>query len=131
MEIFDTLTEFGAAVVGDDLASCGRRVYPSSTRQDPFERMAERILQAPPDPTRGNSISLRRDYMLDMAKRMGASGVVFYIVKFCEPELFDIPILRQELKAAGLASILIEVDLNTRLSQQIHTRLAAFLEMLQ
>ena len=131
MEIFDTLTEFEAAVVGDDLASCGRRVYPSSTRQDPFERMAEQILQAPPDPTRGNSISERREYLLDMAKRTGAKGVIFYIVKFCEPELFDIPILRQELKEAGLTSIIIEVDLNTRLSQQITTRLGAFLEMIQ
>jgi benzoyl-CoA reductase/2-hydroxyglutaryl-CoA dehydratase subunit BcrC/BadD/HgdB len=52
-------------------------------------------------------------------------------VKFCEPELFDIPLLRQELKSKGLPSILIEVDLNTRLSQQIRTRLGAFLEMIQ
>jgi benzoyl-CoA reductase/2-hydroxyglutaryl-CoA dehydratase subunit BcrC/BadD/HgdB len=131
MDIFDILSEFGAAVVGDDMASCGRRVYPRSDRRDPFERMAERILQAPPDPTRGNSISERRDFLLEMAQRTGAKGVVFYVVKFCEPELFDIPSLRQELKAAGLASILIEVDLNTSLAQQVHTRLGAFLEMLQ
>ena len=66
-----------------------------------------------------------------MAAERGAKGLIFYIVKFCEPELFDIPILRQDLKDAGLASILIEVDLNTRFSQQIRTRLGAFLEMLQ
>ena len=55
-DIFETLTEFNAAVVGDDLACCGRRLYPGSARQNPFERMAESILQAPPDPTRGSSL---------------------------------------------------------------------------
>jgi benzoyl-CoA reductase/2-hydroxyglutaryl-CoA dehydratase subunit BcrC/BadD/HgdB len=130
-DIFETLTEFEAAVVGDDLASCRRRTYPASSRTDPFERLAERILHAPPDPTRGSSILARIDFLKDMAIDTGAQGIVFYIVKFCEPELFDIPLLRQELKATGLPSILIEVDLNTRLSQQIRTRLEAFLEMIQ
>ena len=130
-DIFDTLTEFSAAVVGDDLASCRRRAYPASSRPDPFERMAERILKAPPDPTRGSSIQERVDFLTDLASKTGARGVVFYIVKFCEPELFDIPILRNELRAAGLPSILIEVDLNTLLSQQIRTRLGAFMEMIE
>jgi len=131
MDIFETLTELGATVVGDDLASSGRRVYPRSNRRNPFKRMAERILQAPPDPTRGSSLSERLDYLLDMAQRTEAKGVVFHIIKFCEPELFDIPILRQELATSGLATIAIEVDLNTRLSQQIRTRLGAFLELIQ
>ena len=129
-DILETLTELGAAVVGDDLASSGRRVYPRSNCQNPFERMADRILQAPPDPTRGSSLSERLENLLDMAQRTGAKGVVFHIIKFCEPELFDIPILRQELAASGLATIAIEVDLNTRLSQQIRTRLGAFLELI-
>ena len=130
-DIFETLTEFGAAVMGDDLASCRRRVYPASSRQDPFERMAERILKAPPDPTRGSPIQERVNFLTGLAWQTGARGIVFYIVKFCEPELFDIPILRNELRTAGLPSILIEVDLNTRLSQQIRTRLGAFMEMIE
>ncbi len=129
--IFETLTEFEAAVVGDDLASCRRRTYPASNRQNPFERMAERILNAPPDPTRGSAIQDRFEFLSKMASQSSAQGIVFFIVKFCEPELFDIPILRQELKTVGLPSILIETDLNTQLSQQIRTRLGAFLEMIQ
>ena len=130
-DIFETLTEFGTAVVGDDLASCRRRTYPASSQPDPFDRMAARILNAPPDPTRGSSIQERVDFLTGLASQTGARGIVFYIVKFCEPELFDIPILRNELRVAGLPSILIEVDLNTRLSQQIRTRLGAFVEMIE
>jgi len=131
MDLFDILTEFGAAVVGDDLGCCSRRLYPRQVQSDAFQRMAERILQAPPDPTRGSSIAERRQHLLALAKRTGAQGVIFYLVKFCEPELFDIPLLRQALKEAGLASILVEVDLNSTISQQIRTRLGAFIEMLQ
>jgi benzoyl-CoA reductase/2-hydroxyglutaryl-CoA dehydratase subunit BcrC/BadD/HgdB len=60
----------------------------------------------------------------------GARGVVFYVVKFCEPELFDLPDLRRELQEAGVPSMTVEVDLNDPLSQQIRTRLEAFLEMI-
>ncbi len=94
-------------------------------------RMAERILHGPPDPMRGNSLAERGEFLLEMANRTGAAGIIFYIVKFCEPELFDFPILRQELRDAGIPSALIEMDLNSSLSQQAHTRLEAFLEMLQ
>ena len=131
MGIFDALSNFDAVVAGDDFASCGRRVYPAGTSHDPFERMAERILHAPPDPTRGNSFDERRAYLTEMAARTGASGIIFYIVKFCEPELFDLPILQKELREAGLPTLLVEVDLNSPFSQQMQTRLGAFLEMIQ
>jgi benzoyl-CoA reductase/2-hydroxyglutaryl-CoA dehydratase subunit BcrC/BadD/HgdB len=66
-----------------------------------------------------------------MAKNSGAQGVIFYEVKFCEPELFDLPNLRSGLKEQGLASIIIEVDINNPLPRQVATRIGAFLEMLE
>jgi len=131
MGIFESLSGFDAVVAGDDLASCGRRVYPAGTSRDPFKRMAERILHAPPDPTRGSSLEERQAHLMEMAARTGAAGIIFYIVKFCEPELFDLPILQKELREAGLPTLLIEVDLNSPFSQQMQTRLGAFLEMIQ
>ena len=131
MSVLELISELGATVVGDDFASCGRRLYPTGESNDPFRRMAERIINAPPDPTRGNPISERREYLLDLAEKTGALGIVFYDVKFCEPELFDLPILRKELGDAGIPSITIEVDINDPVSQQIRTRLGAFLEMVQ
>jgi benzoyl-CoA reductase/2-hydroxyglutaryl-CoA dehydratase subunit BcrC/BadD/HgdB len=55
---------------------------------------------------------------------------MFYHVKFCEPELFYLPALRKGLREVGLPSTLIEVDLNDALSQQVLTRLQAFLELI-
>lgn len=131
MALLDAIREMGGRVVADDLACCGRRLYPSGESDDPFRRMAERILNAPPDPTRGSPVRERLSYLRWLAETSGAKGVVFYDVKFCEPELFDIPILRRGLQEAGIPSVPIEVDLNDPLSQQTLTRLEAFLEMIQ
>jgi benzoyl-CoA reductase/2-hydroxyglutaryl-CoA dehydratase subunit BcrC/BadD/HgdB len=120
----------GGAVVGDDLACCGRRLYPAGTSHEPFRRMAESLLAAPPDPTRGSPIAERRARLLALAAASGAKGVVFWDVKFCEPELFDLPLLRRGLEQAGLPSLALEVDLNDAPSHQLLTRLEAFLEML-
>ncbi len=129
MGLLDAITQMGGVVVADDLACCGRRLYPPGTSTAPFRRMAERILNAPPDPTRGSPIAERLRHLMGMARETGARGVVFYDVKFCEPELFDLPLLRRRLQEAGLPSVHIEVDLNDPLSGQILTRVEAFLEM--
>ncbi len=129
MALLDAVAEMGGVVVADDLACCGRRLYPSGASPDPFRRMAERILNGPPDPTRGSPIAERLRHLVGMARETGARGVVFYDVKFCEPELFDLPLLRRGLQEAGLPSVHIEVDLNDPLSGQTLTRIEAFLEM--
>ncbi len=131
MNLFRALAEMGGRVVGDDLACCGRRLYPPGSSDDPFRRMAERIVYAPPDSTRGSPIGERLDHLLRLVRLTDARGVIFYEVKFCEPELFDLPLLRQGLRQAGIPSLTIEVDLNDELTQAIRTRLAAFLEMVQ
>ena len=65
-----------------------------------------------------------------LCQTSGAKGVVFYDVKFCEPELFDLPLLRKGLQEVGVPSVAIEVDLNDPLSHQSLTRIEAFLEMM-
>ncbi len=130
MTIFDALDQMGAAVVADDFAGCGRRLYPAGQSVDPFTRMAERILAAPPDSTRGSTIEARLEHLARLAQASGARGVVFYDVKFCEPELFYLPALRKGLQDAGIPSLALEFDLNDPLSHQVLTRLEAFMEMI-
>lgn len=130
MVIFDALAEMRAVVIADDLASCGRRLYPRGTSADPFARMAERILNAPPDSTRGGAIPERLEHLARLVETTNAKGIVFYDVKFCEPELFYLPTLRQGLQARHIPSTVIEFDLNDAFSQQARTRVEAFIEML-
>jgi benzoyl-CoA reductase/2-hydroxyglutaryl-CoA dehydratase subunit BcrC/BadD/HgdB len=131
MSLFGALAEMGGRVAADDLACCGRKLYPAGQSADPFRHMAERIVGAPPDPTRGSPIQERLDHLLRLIEVSDAKGVVFYDIKFCEPELFDLPQLRQGLREAGIPSLALEVDINDQLSQPVLNRLAAFLEMIQ
>lgn len=129
-ELFTTVESLGGMIVGDDLACCGRRRYPAGSDPDPFVRMAESVLTAPPDSTRGSAIEARLESLLQLTRQTGARGVIFYIVKFCEPELFDLPQLRRGLQQAGCPSVVIEIDVGEPLSQQAVTRMEAFFEML-
>ena len=130
MSLFESVAEMGGLVVADDFACCGRRLYPRGSSDDPFQHLAENILNAPPDSTRGHSIQERLDHLIRLTRTSGAKGIVFYDVKFCEPELFDLPILRKGLQAAGIPSATVEVDIGDLLSHQTLTRLEAFLEMI-
>ncbi|MCP4656535.1 MAG: 2-hydroxyacyl-CoA dehydratase [bacterium] len=129
MEILDLIADGGGTVAADDLACCGRRLYPPGTSSDPFQRMAESILGGPPDPTRGSSVEARSEHLRRLAARTGARAIVFYLVKFCEPELFYLPLVRRALEQAGIRSQTVEVDLADPLSRQVATRVEALLEM--
>ncbi len=131
MNVLEILEEMGGIVVADDMACCGRRLYGVGKSDDPFVRAAERIVFAPPDPTRGSPIEERLKHLVSKARNTGARGVIFYHVKFCEPELFDLPDLRKGLKEEGLPSVAIEVDINDELPHQTITRIGAFLEVIE
>ena len=131
MEVFDIISNMDAVVVADDFACIGRRLYKTGDSNNPFKRMAERIILAPPDSTRGSPINERIEHLVNLSKAYNVRGIIFYIVKFCEPELFDLPQIRESLKIAGLPSVCIEVDINAPISHQIITRIEAFIESLK
>jgi benzoyl-CoA reductase/2-hydroxyglutaryl-CoA dehydratase subunit BcrC/BadD/HgdB len=130
-EILTLLDKLGVRVADDDLLNCGRRLLvPSSLAEDPFETLVEKYFAMPPCTTKNSPVSERVDYLLQKVERSGARGIVFYLVKFCEPELFDVPQLTEEFKKRGLAALVIDSEVNQGLSSQLVTRAEAFVEMI-
>ena len=130
-EILTLLDELGVRVTDDDFLNCSRRLLgPLSPAQDPFEAMTESYFALPPCSTRGSSIAERLEYLLGKINASGARGVIFYMTKFCEPELFDVPQLVKEIKKRGFATLVIDSELNQGLSGQLNTRVEAFVEMI-
>ena len=132
--LLEALNRAGAFVSGDDYAAVGRRVVrlppsPPSTL-DLWARISERYWAAPPCPTRNADATLRARYLLDLAERSGARGVLLHVVKFCEPELFDVPTLRRAFASRGLPVLLLEGELETQLAAQTVNRIEAFVEMM-
>ncbi len=131
MEVLEFIERSGGVVIDDDFACLKRRVYPEGGADDPFERMAERIVNGYPDPMRGSPISEREKFLVGMAEKSMAAGVVFYNVKFCEPEEFYHPILRERLRKAGIGTLNVEIDISEQLEGRVKTRIAAFIESLK
>ena len=130
LELFDRIDEMGAHVVGDDLACGYRRVYAASSQHDPVERMASRLMGGPPDPTCGTSIHERVEALQNRMRALGARGLLVYDPKFCEPELFDVPLLRKHLNQAGFPTLHVEFEMGEAFPHQTLSRIEAFVETL-
>jgi benzoyl-CoA reductase/2-hydroxyglutaryl-CoA dehydratase subunit BcrC/BadD/HgdB len=130
LELFDQIQAMGAYIAADDLACGFRRVYSPSMQQDPFERSAGRLLRNPPDPTCGAPVRERIDALQTRMRAVGAKGLLIYDPKFCEPELFDVPLLRKHLGDAGFPVLHVEFEMEESLPAQTLSRIEAFVETL-
>jgi len=130
LELFDRINDLGAHVVIDDLACCSRRIYKTFKEADPFKRMAKQLISMPPDTTVSTPYRERFDYLTQQMQKSHARGVLVYNVKFCEPELFYIPMFEQTMKDAGWPFLFIETELSPEIPQQVLNRINSFVEVL-
>lgn len=130
LQLFDIINSLKAGVVFDDLAISQRRIfsYDIDPSHDPLKAQIDIILKTEPDPEKGSPISQRAERLIEKAKRTGVQGGIFYIMKFCEPEFFDYPSLRNHLNEAGIRTFLIEYEMKRTLSRQNINRLQSFIE---
>jgi benzoyl-CoA reductase/2-hydroxyglutaryl-CoA dehydratase subunit BcrC/BadD/HgdB len=130
-EILSLLDEMGVRIGDDDLLNCGRRLVAApGSSEDPFEALAEGYFAMPACSTRNSPVEQRLKHLVEKVDRSKARGVLFYAVKFCEPELFDIPQLVEGLKHKGVATLVMDTILNQGVSGQMRTRVEAFVEMI-
>lgn len=130
-EILGVLDDAGARLAADDLLSMSRRLImdpPASA--DPWEALADQYFSLPPCSSKNSSIDRRLAWLDDLVQSTGAKGVIFNLVKFCEPELFDAPQLVEALKERGLATLVMDTELGS-LSGQMATRVEALVEMME
>lgn len=129
--ILEHLDELGVRVGDDDLLACGRRLPGAvDTATHPLEALTQSFFRSPACSTFNAPLAQRIQELLQRVQRCGARGVVFVGVKFCEPELFALPRLRQALKEREIPSLVLELELNQAVSGGIRTRLEAFVEMI-
>jgi benzoyl-CoA reductase/2-hydroxyglutaryl-CoA dehydratase subunit BcrC/BadD/HgdB len=100
---------------------------------DPWQFLAQELLAHPPcartfDPTRPGRIA---EDVLQRAQACNARGVIGYVMKFCDPYLARLPMVRTALREAGLPVLTLEGDCTLRSIGQQRTRIEAFVEMLR
>jgi benzoyl-CoA reductase/2-hydroxyglutaryl-CoA dehydratase subunit BcrC/BadD/HgdB len=132
MSIFEAFNDAGLYVAADDYAAIGRRVNrrPPDSLHDPFAALIELYSSATPCPTRQANQMQRAEYLSKLLGRSNSRGVVIHTVKFCEPELFDVPVIQRRFAERGIPVLYLESELEQQLTGQTITRIEAFGEML-
>jgi bzd-type benzoyl-CoA reductase N subunit len=130
-DIYTIIEEAGGAVVGDDLCT-GSRYFSGliDEKAEPIAAIAERYQERVVCPAKHRGLTDRADHLVHLAREKRAQGVVFFLLKFCDPHAFDYPYLKEALDKAGIASMVIEVEDRLPADGQLRTRFETFVEMI-
>jgi len=129
---FSILEESDGVVVWDDLCT-GSRYFDETVDigVPPLEAIARRYVERRrPCPAKHLSNTARGEALAAMAEEHKASGVIFFLLKFCDPHAFDYPYLKEYLETRNVSVTLVEVENQLPPEGQLKTRLETFIHML-
>lgn len=133
-KVYDLFEEWNTHVTGSDFCTSSRFVTKVDTGLDDniFRSLAASYLQQTTcartmDTTKPGSIAQR---IVERAKQSNAKGVIGFTLKFCDPYLARIPMIRQALQKESIPFLMLEGDCTRGSMGQQQTRIEAFTEML-
>jgi (R)-2-hydroxyisocaproyl-CoA dehydratase beta subunit len=126
LEILDCMDRYHIRVVDDDIAMESRNL--SLVEGKDMQSLIHHYLDMKGMSVLENSRNQRTKKLLDLVRDSDADGVVYFMTKFCDPEEYDFPFVRNELEKEGVPCILIEVDKTVGGLGQAETILEAFSE---
>jgi len=129
-EILDYLEHAGGTVVGDDLQN-GWRYIEADVREtgDPLEALADYQINRIPFAGYDTVRNPRRHFLVHLAQKKQARGVIFLHLKNCEAENYDYYDNMQALKKMGIPTLRLETEFGGSSLGQLNTRVQAFMEM--
>ena len=132
IETYKIFDELQVCIVDDDFANGWRTVSKSAFKpEDIYEGVTQYLFSPAPCCCVYNPDIDRHDYLIEKVKKSGTQGVIFWYIKFCEPDAFDHPQLIGRLKEEGIPSTTIEFELSMTNFDAVKTRINAFCEMLE
>ena len=131
-EVLDILAEYSLAVVGDDLAHESRQ-YRTDTPVTGGGGLKRLALQW--NARKGCSLIHEMDkprgkMLARMCQETGAQGVLTGLMKFCDPEEYDLPFLEEDLRRVGIQCVTVSIDQQSGSVEQLRTRIQSFAELL-
>ena len=127
-DIYTAIEAAGGVIVGDDLCT-GQRWFEGQILEDeePLTAIATRYMDRMICPAKHSSATARGENMISLAKKNKADGVVFMLLKFCDPHAFDYPYLKEFLEKEDIKTLLIEMDDQQQNLGQLSTRFETFI----
>ena len=131
-DIYTAIEEAGGIVVGDDLCT-GQRWFEGEVdakNKNPVNAIADRLMTRITCPAKHAGTVARGEHIVSLAKKNKADGVIFMLLKFCDPHAFDYPYLKEFLEKQNIKTILIEIDDQQQSAGQLSTRFETFMHMI-
>ncbi|MCX7959571.1 MAG: 2-hydroxyacyl-CoA dehydratase family protein, partial [Deltaproteobacteria bacterium] len=91
-------------------------------------RQSEIMLYTVPDAEKGSPVENKAKWLREETNRTGATGGIFYIMKFCEPEYFYYPQLKIYLANHNIRTFVVEYEMTGKISKQNINRIQSFIE---
>lgn len=130
-EVLDIFEEFGFTIVADDLAQESRNFRQDvGDDADPLMALAKAWNDFDGCSLATDADKPKGQMLIDAVKKYDADAVIICMMKFCDPEEFDVPILLLQFEEAGVKNIQIEIDQESTSFEQIRTRIQTFSEVL-
>jgi len=129
-ELLDIFTVNKIAVVGDDLAQESRQFRTDiPDGDDPMERLAEQWFLRKGCSVIFESHRYREEMLIRQLRERNADGIVVCLMKFCDIEEYEYPIIVQKIEDAGYPTLCIDIDQSTQDNEQSRTKIQSFAEM--
>ncbi len=130
-DVYTIFEKSGGVVVWDDLCT-GSRYFEglTGTDGDPVAAIADRYIERQICPAKHMSNTARGESIVEMVKRNNAQGVIFLLLKFCDPHDFDYPYMKEFLDREDIPSMLLEIEDQLPSEGQLMTRFETFIHML-
>jgi len=130
-DVYAIIEKSGGVVVWDDLCT-GSRYFEglTGTDGDPVKAIANRYIERQICPAKHMSNTARGDSLIEMVRNNDARGVIFLLLKFCDPHYFDYPYIKGFLDREDIPSILLEIEDQLPSEGQLMTRFETFIHML-
>ena len=130
-DIYSLIETAGGDVVWDDFCT-GSRYFDGAIGGDRpwLTGIADRYRERMVCPAKHMDLTRRGAHLVDLVAQTRADGVIFVLLKFCDPHAFDYPYMKGMLDAAGIPSLLFEIEDQQISAGQVRTRCEAFIEML-
>ena len=130
-ELLGILEFYNVAVCGDDLAHESRQFRTDVPyHKSPLQALAAQWQNQSACSLAFDPFKSRVQHLLDLVRSTRADGLVIGVMKFCDPEEYDVPILMEAFEKAGIPLLCVEVDQQSTAFEQIKTRIQGFVESL-
>lgn len=121
----------GIKIAADDIAYESRQYRTDVPEMaDPLDALAHKFANMDNCSVLYDREKKRVNYIVNLAKKHNARGVIVLMTKFCDPEEFDYVPIKRACDAAGLPNLNIEVDRQMVNYEQAGTMIQAFKEMI-